>query len=402
MTAVRASQPTHASEHISPVNRTIADLGDPSAGPTIIIVASLHGNELSGIAAAEQVKQELQDSAPLKGRLLALVGNTRAASQNVRFIGRDLNRSWTPSGIRSAQRAIQHQTGDAEDHEVTELKQAIDNAINDAHNNPVVLLDLHTTSAESIPFVAVEDRVNSRKLAVELGVTTVFGIESLLSGLLISHVLPRAHATIVFEAGQHDSPQSPERHAAAIRIALEHYQLTPPGSASASRALLKAASIEHGYMLEARDRHAITPAHKFIMNPGYQNFARVKQREPIAKDKHGIITAKRTGRLFMPLYQTQGEDGFFLVKKVSPSFWYTSAFARALKLRRHVQILPGVRKVQGADAFLVDTTLARFLRRQVFALLGYRRTQTINQIVVFSKNDIDHDVAVAVAESRGK
>lgn len=382
--------------------RVIADIGDPSAGATLIVVAAVHGNEPSGAQAAQRVAAELDALDALRGRFVALVGNTRALSAGVRFIERDLNRSWRPSHVAGAQETHAHGSADAEDKELVELKAAIDSAIHDAGQNSVVLIDLHTTSSSSTPFIAVEDRLHSRRLAVELGVTTVFGIESLLSGLLISHVLPNAHATLVFEAGQHTAAESPDRHAAAIRTALSTYRITDESFAQDSRMLLHNACGGQPLVLEARDRHPIAPSDQFSMNPGFANFTPVKRDQELARDRHGSIRAARSGRIFMPLYQPLGEDGFFLVKPVSPAFWYASRCARLLKLRRYVRFLPGVLQVPNTDAFIVNARLARYLRRQLFATLGYRRTDAIGQLIVFAKNDVDQEAAVAFAESLGR
>jgi hypothetical protein len=137
------------------------------------------------------------------------------------------------------------------------------------------------------------------------------------------------------------------------------------------------------------------------MKPGFTNFMRVRKGDVLATDVRGEVRAPRTGRVFMPLYQAQGDDGFFIVKRVSSVFWKASTVARWLKLRRFVGALPGVRKVPRADSFVVDTRLARFLRRQLFATLGYRRTKEVGACVVFSKNDVDHDAGIAFASSLG-
>jgi len=56
------------------------------------------------------------------------------------------------------------------------------------------------------------------------------------------------------------------------------------------------------------------------MKEGYRGFQVIEAGETIALDKDGPVTAPERGRLLMPLYQEQGNDGFFLVRRVK-RFW---------------------------------------------------------------------------------
>jgi len=51
------------------------------------------------------------------------------------------------------------------------------------------------------------------------------------------------------------------------------------------------------------------------MYPDYKNFQKVSKGEVIAKDKNGEIVAPVDALILMPLYQKQGDDGFFLIKE---------------------------------------------------------------------------------------
>jgi succinylglutamate desuccinylase len=50
----------------------------------------------------------------------------------------------------------------------------------------------------------------------------------------------------------------------------------------------------------------------FKMFPGFQNFSPIRKGEPLATDRHGIVYAPNGGCILMPLYQGQGNDGFFI------------------------------------------------------------------------------------------
>ena len=50
------------------------------------------------------------------------------------------------------------------------------------------------------------------------------------------------------------------------------------------------------------------------MNPGYSNFQMVKKGDLLAEDKNGEIRAPNSGILLMPLYQKQGQEGFYIIE----------------------------------------------------------------------------------------
>jgi succinylglutamate desuccinylase len=58
------------------------------------------------------------------------------------------------------------------------------------------------------------------------------------------------------------------------------------------------------------------------MNPGYFNFDPVSKGDIIASDSNGDIAAPADGHLLMPLYQLQGDEGFFIVQ----DYAFPSAF----------------------------------------------------------------------------
>jgi succinylglutamate desuccinylase len=60
--------------------------------------------------------------------------------------------------------------------------------------------------------------------------------------------------------------------------------------------------------------HKIASGDDFEMKFGYQNFQNIKKGEVLATDKKGEILAPYDCQILMPLYQKQGNDGFFLIK----------------------------------------------------------------------------------------
>ena len=64
------------------------------------------------------------------------------------------------------------------------------------------------------------------------------------------------------------------------------------------------------------DKFDIAADGQFIMNPGYENFQIIKEGEFLATYNNKKIYSKSNGRILMPLYQSKGEDGFFLIKDI--------------------------------------------------------------------------------------
>ena len=125
------------------------------------------------------------------------------------------------------------------------------------------------------------------------------------------------------------------------------------------------------------------------MAPGYDNFTPVQKGELLVCDRLGEINSHRPARIFMPLYQTVGEDGFFLVREVPEWALKLSALLRKINFDNFLTWLPGVsRSKEQADALVVNKKVARFLATEIFHLLGYRRKRTRGSEMIFSRREI--------------
>src|SRR5262249_59027205 len=58
-------------------------------------------------------------------------------------------------------------------------------------------------------------------------------------------------------------------------------------------------------------RHPVEPGDGFVMEPGFANIARVAKGQLLARDRRGEIPAVDDRLVLLPLYQAQGQDGFF-------------------------------------------------------------------------------------------
>jgi succinylglutamate desuccinylase len=282
-------------------------------GPTLIVLGAIHGNEPAGLHALEPLADLVLEA----GDFVALSGNRAALSEGVRYVDRDLNRGWSAAALEALPaRGL----GAAEDDEQRDLLGAIDDAVADARG-PVYFPDLHTTSAEGHPFVVVGDDPAHRAFAHVFGLPVFLGLVGKLSGALTPFLCTRGITAIAIEGGQNDDEWSVVRHTAAIRIALVECGLLSPASLgpfNLSRRLLEHARASLPREIEIVSRYAITPEDEFVMQPGFSNIHPVRAGTLLARDRHGDIRAPEDGLVVMPLYQGQGDDGFFMGRAVAP------------------------------------------------------------------------------------
>jgi hypothetical protein len=157
---------------------------------------------------------------------------------------------------------------------------------------------------------------------------------------------------------------------------------------AAARRLLAAGASGLPRVTEVVYRHPVAAGDGFAMAPGFLGFDPVRAGQAVARDRGGPVTTPRRGRLLMPLYQSQGEDGYFLVRAVHPAWLRLSAALRRLRLERWLHLLPGVRRhPERPGAFVVDRKVARWLALEVFHLLGFRRHGAGRELVVSRRAD---------------
>jgi len=372
------ARPAAASPAGLRADRVLGRLRGAEPGPTLLLVAGLHGNEPAGVEGLRRVFAALADGAGagLRGEAVGLAGNLAALAERKRFLREDLNRMWRHDRLELVRTAAaEGMPLEAEEAELAGLAAALARAIGEARG-PVVVLDLHTTSAGGPSFGVLEDTLANRELAFALPAPLVLGLEEEIVGIMTHHLADRGYVTLGYEAGQHDDPASSDRAEAAAWIVLEAAGVLPPGRPEVERSRRRLAPESRGLpaVAEVRHRHAIAPGDAFEMAPGFRNFERVEAGQALAWDRRGPVHAPDDGLLLMPLYQAQGDDGFFLVRRVRPVWLELSRVLRRLRLERLLPALPGVRRhPELPGSFLVDRRVARWAALELFHLLGFRR-----------------------------
>ena len=313
------------------MERIIGNYTGPEPGALVVVFGAVHGNELAGVRALEEIFRMLEHEPAVnpgftfRGKLLGLIGNRPALANRERFLQRDLNRLWTPDNIRrirhSGREALQ-----AENLECAEIMDLLHAEIQESRPEALVLLDLHTTSADGGIFCIPSDDASSLRLAKELHAPVVLGMLEGLEGTLLHFAAgnhfeisgyPKFSLGVAFEAGQHEDPLSVSRCIAAIINCLRACGcIRQEDVDSRHETILKTFSDPLPKVTRLRYVHHIRPGDAFRMRPGYLNCQPIRTGEHLADDTTGPILSPQNGRILMPLYQPLGTDGFFVVQEL--------------------------------------------------------------------------------------
>ncbi len=374
-------------------HRLVGKVQGASPGPSLIVMSGIHGNEPAGVRAGKRVVRRLRAlQASLRGEAIFVVGNLRALKDGCRFVHHDLNRIWTPDEVQLLESVPPGDDESVEHAQQRELLRLIRETI-DTARGPVYFMDLHTSSADGPPFVTVGDTLRNRRFARRMPLPLILGLEEQVDGALLEYLNNFGIITMGVEAGRHDSPESVDYHEAAIWLALAAAGLISEDAVpdvARLHKLLTDAARGAPRVVEVRRRHAITAKDGFSMKPGFANFQAVTEGEEVARDVRGPVSAPETGLILLPLYQGQGDDGFFIAREVKMFWLRLSAVLRKLRLSAAVAILPGVRRDSEDDAvLLVNTSVARVYPLEVFHLFGFRKLRLNGSELVVSRRRHD-------------
>lgn len=356
-------------------------------GPTLLVLAGIHGNEPAGVAAVQRVLAALRPAAAqMRGDVVALAGNLPALAEGRRFLTRDLNRGWLPQSLATLQ-AQPPEHDSPEDAQQRELLARFDEVVRTARG-PVVFVDLHTSSADGPPFLCLADTIDNRDLGLATGVPIILGIEETIDGASLEWFSSRGICAIAVEGGRHQHPDTAGNHEAVLWLVLGHLGMVgePVVQAERHRAHLRRATAGAPPIVEIAHRHVITAADRFVMMPGWVNFQPVRKGDLLAQDKDGEIRASYPCRMLLPLYQALGDDGYFLARPVARMWLGVARWLRRLRFDRVVTWLPGVRRdPDDALTILANPFVARWFVTEIFHLLGFRRLRQRGGMLAFSR-----------------
>ena len=351
----------------------------------MLVLAGIHGNEPSGVFALYQLIEIFRNKQyELKGSVYALSGNLGALEKGKRFLQQDLNRLWTSRRVSEIERQS-IESKDPETREMLDLYYTFA-TIRERETGPFYFMDLHTTSSESCPFLTVNDSLLNRKFTAQYPAPVILGLEEFLEGPVLSFINEQGYVAFGFEAGQHESEQALDNHLAFCVLSMVFTGITDRGKIDFDRyynQLSEALGPPHRFY-EIKSRYIIKEDESFRMKPGFLNFQKVKKDEVLAESNGRLIIAPNDFRIFMPLYQPQGHDGYFGIKPVPKFFLWLSIIIRSIGVDRFLSFLPGIRWAdKQKTALIVDRRVARFFTREIFHLMGYRSKRlTKNHLIM--------------------
>lgn len=356
------------------IDRIIGKINGSQPGPTIIFTAGIHGNEPSGIFALNDVISEIvEKNIPIKGNIYAISGNLAALEEGTRYIKQDLNRMWT------SERMELLTSGNIEKNDEETIQQLnvfnVINKILTTEEGPFYFMDLHTTSSETTPFLTVNDSIINRKFTEQYPVPLILGIEEYLDGPLLSYINELGYVAFGFEGGQHDSLSSIENHKAFIYQSLvftENLEKTEIDFQHYYDTLAKT-SVDTRDIYEIYYHYRIKEDETFEMKPGFLNFQKINKGQELANSNGEVIFAKKQGRILMPQYQSQGDDGYFSIRKIPQIFLNLSNSFRKLRVDKLLPIMPGISwQSDKHESLIVNRKIAWLFAKQIFHLMGYR------------------------------
>ncbi len=348
----------------------------PVPGPVLVIFAGIHGNEPAGIRAVNKIADSIEENKQeLTGSVYAITGNIQALNLGIRYVDFDLNRLWESFHPEKKEVKLNHKKFGAEREEIIEIEQAVHSIIKKYENRdvPIIFTDIHTTSSSSCSFILFNDTLGNRQLAGKFPSPQILGVEEYIKGTLLSYINNLGHTAIGFEAGAHTAKESVIRSEAFLWLLLHNcnfLKLQRDECAYHENKLRSLPEISGNYF-EIIYHHYVEDPEVFEMKHGFKNFDPVRKGELLAIEDGEKVTASMNGRIFMPLYQQSGNDGFFIIREISP-FWLTvSAYLRKSFIHKYLKYLPGVTET-GKNSLKINLRVARFLVRHIFHLLGYR------------------------------
>ena len=295
-------------------------------GPLLITIGGIHGNEPAGIFAIEEllemIRLEPQKNSRFQfsGNLVGLRGNLQALKNQERYLDGDLNRRFTNEKVQQILRVDKSELKD-EDFEMREIIDAVHYYVGYYKPKKLVILDLHTTSSEGGIFSITSEEAASEKIALGMYAPVVRGILKGINGSTIHYFNTKNigvdTSTVVFEGGQHENPMAVKYTISGIINCLRSIGCVQPVDVEARHDnMLKDRCVGFPKMTKLIYKHGIKPEDHFKMKSGYVSFQEVSKGEVLATDIQGDVHCPYDGRILMPLYQKQGQEGFFLVKEL--------------------------------------------------------------------------------------
>ena len=355
------------------VQRILGSAEGSRKTPTVIAIGGVHGNERAGLNALLKVFKTIEEeNISLDGNFYGIAGNINAISENIRFINIDLNRIWTKEEVLKLHLEDELEIESEEQNEI----YIVIKDILTKEKGPFYFLDLHTTSSDTQPFITISDSLNNRRYSSHFSIPTILGIEEYLDGSLLTYINDFGHIALGFEAGRHDKEVSVDNCVAFLWLALVAAKCINKKEVKRYSYYKNSLSLfnqdQDFYKIDYK--YSIKSLENFKMIDGYKNFEEIIKNELLAYSNQREVYSNFKGKIFMPLYQKKGVDGFFIISKISKFWLKASLVARKLLFHQLLRLLPGVKlDRRNSYTLIVNPKIAKYLAIKIFHLFGYRK-----------------------------
>lgn len=308
------------------MNRIIGKYKGSEPGPLLVITAAMHGNEPAGVKALDllfkmlEVEPITNPDFKYNGEIIGLIGNVKAFTEKKRFVQKDINRCWHRDYVNKLLQKDKSSLQN-EDFEIRDILDSVSDEINRTNPDKLYLLDLHTTSSDGGIFCIATRDSESIDIAHKIHAPVIVGLLDGISGTTL-HYFNRENkgietTAIAFEGGHHDDPLAVNRCiAATINFMRAVGVINGDDVENRHDYILKEYSKNLPDVVNVKYRYHVEDNSRWQMKPGYRNFQKISAGEILAKYNGENVMAVSDGLLLMPLYQSQGHDGFFIVEEV--------------------------------------------------------------------------------------
>jgi hypothetical protein len=366
------------------IERIIGKITGKTKGPTIVFFGGIHGNETAGVFALSEVLHKINPD-QVNGVIYGITGNLNALNSNQRYIYEDLNRIWLNENLEITKEKKQLSN---EKKEQYELNNILKNIL-EKESGPYYFIDLHTTSSKTLPFITINDALINRKFSKLFPVPVVLGIEEFLDGPLLSYINQLGYVSLGFESGQHLDKSAITNSIAFIFLSLVFSRVIDENNVlnyNYYYKQLKTTTGNNNQIFEVVYLHKIKEGEVFKMKTGFKSFQNINKRQVLAISNETNVTSSFNAKLFMPLNQKKGKEGFFIIKKINPFFLKLSEILRKIRIDNLLIILPGITwKDRKKGILQVNLKVAKYMVKPIFHLLGYRNKQ-VNDTSIFLFN----------------
>ncbi|RAV28647.1 M14 family metallopeptidase [Sinomicrobium soli] len=285
--------------------------GNGRGGAVLFVTAGIHGNEASGVTALKKIFSELGDHKPeISGTVIGIRGNTEGLKAGKRYLDEDLNRVWTRENILSGK------ADTSEKKEMFDIIRSID-LFSSGKYREYYFLDCHTTSSATRPFISVQDRGGNVGWAYRFPLPVVCGFSDIVNGCIDQYLSSSGMTGFVFEGGRHTAPSVVKHQECMIWLAIEKACGLHPGQIPGLPGLLRdfGNNDMEQSVFRIIYRHILQEGDRFVMQPGFANFQKIGKGELLAIHNGREVVSRWDSYIFMPLYQSQGKDGFFIIER---------------------------------------------------------------------------------------